>query len=374
MSRVIPKPTSHLETLQPYEEALAIPLSERLESPVLKLDCNEATYPPSPLVKKRLIEFIEGQPLNWYPDTQAQDLRRALTRYVGYSPECIATFNGCDHALETLCQAYVEKGDEVVIFSPTYDNFRVFAENAGGVIVPIFAKSPFETNVEGLKEVLSPKAKIVYLANPTNPTGVTYSKNEIQFILETSSSSLVIVDEAYFEFWGETSLPLIKNYPNLVVTRSFSKAFGLAALRCGYIVSDPRNIDAINKIRNGKSINALAQVAAEAALEDLSYIQTQIQKIRESKSWLLRELQEMGIFAIDTPANFVLIQASSPEAVEKALQSENVLVRNRSQITQLEGFLRVTVGMKAEMEQLLGVLAAMNEEFFTEKRHQTVAV
>ena len=353
MTSTAPKPASGIEEIEPYEYASSIPLSLWSRKPLLKLDCNEATYPPSPLVKRKLIEFIENAPLNWYPDTGAQDLKLAVSRYVEHPPEFISIFNGCDHALETLCRTYLKKGDEVVIFAPTYDNFRVFAESAGGSVIPIYARTPFETNVRGIEKVFRPQTKIVYLANPTNPTGVTYNPEEILHVLKAAASALVIVDEAYYEFWGETSLSLIRDHPNLVVTRSFSKAFALAGLRCGYLVSRPENIRVIEKVRNGKNVNVLAQVAASAALEDIDFIRARIQELHQAKRWFVKKMTQRGMPVIDTPANFVLMKVPDPDGVHKALESHQVLVRNRNTLPQLSGYLRITIGTSSEMERLL---------------------
>lgn len=368
MSSESPKPASDIEAIDPYKYTRAISVSDPSKQSLAKLDCNEASYAPSPLVRQRLIEFIEQHPLNWYPDTECQDLKKALSRYVGYPSDFISVFNGCDRALEALCRAYIDKGDEVVIFAPTYDNFRVFAEAAGGKVISVYAHSPFETNVKGLKNVLSARTKIVYLANPNNPTGVTYNRGEIIHILEEATDSLVIVDEAYFEFVGEASLALIRCYPNLVITRSFSKAFALAGLRCGYLVSDPRNVKVAEAVRNGKNVNAPAQVAAAASLEDLEYIHARIREIHETKRWFVSKMREMTIPVVDTPVNFVLIKVSWPEEVNQALEGEHVLVRNRDNLPQLQGYLRITIGTKSEMERVVAGIRKIERHLIFEER------
>ena len=359
MSTGTPKAVRCVEDLEPYTDAQAISFSDPARKSFLKLNCNEATYPPSPLVKKRMVEFIEKDCLNWYPDTKSHDLKQALSRHVGFEASSLSTFNGCDHALETVCRAYLEKGDEVVMFVPTYDHFRVFAETAGGTVIPVRARSPFESHVEGLLKVMSPRTKMIYLNNPTNPTGLLYTPEEIDFVLKHSRSALVVVDEAYIEFGGQSSLPFLRRYPNLIVARSFSKAFALAGLRCGYLVSDPHTITTLEKIRNGKNVNSLAQVAATAALEDLPYYKNQIRMMQEAKAWFVQEVREMGLTVIDTVANFVLVHSAFPEEMEKALQAQQVYVRNRSHFAQLQGYLRITVGTKLEMTKVLNVLGQL---------------
>ncbi len=355
MKPAAPRPSSELEKVEPYQYAHSVQLSHPSKKSFLKLNCNEATYDPSPKVKEALRQFIQNEPLHWYPDTSCRDLRASLSGYVGFDPEYISVFNGCDHALETICRTYLQRGDEVAIFAPTYDNFRVFAESAGGVIRPIFARSAFETNIEGLSRALNSRTRLVYLSNPTNPTGLTYSLDQIEQVLRMALSALVIIDEAYFEFWGQTSLSLIRRYPNLLITRSFSKAFALAGLRCGYVISDPANIKTLETVRNGKNVNSLAQVAAAAALSDLAYYQEKIQQVHATAKWFTEEMNLLGVLTRSTPANYVLIKVSDPEQVEAELIARNVFVRNRSGMPQLDGFLRITVGLMPEMKKLLQI-------------------
>jgi histidinol-phosphate aminotransferase len=360
MSIQRPKPVRDLNAIAPYHHAWAVPFSHPERQFILKLDCNEATYPPSPLVKKCILDFVQNEPLQWYPDTTCHDLRETLSGYVGLSSQHVSVFNGCDHALETLCRTYLQRGDEVAVFSPTYDNFRVFAESCGGVIRPIFARSPFESNIDGLTCTLNSRTRLVYLSNPTNPSGLTYGRAQIVEILEKCRSALVIVDEAYFEFWGHTSIDLIGRYSNLIVTRSFSKAFALAGLRCGYVVSDPGNIRTLETVRNGKNVNSLAQIAAAAALSDLEYYEDKIRRVRETSRWLVGELEHLNVAAISTPSNYILIKVADPKRVEAELISRNVFVRNRSLMPQLEGFLRITVGLRPEMEKFLEIFGRLS--------------
>lgn len=359
--------------LRPYKDAESIAISDRQSCNYIKLDCNEAPYPPSPHVRARLLDFIENDRLHWYPDTQSQDLKNKLCPYVGYPEEFIATFNGCDDALDTVCRTYLNKGDEIIIFSPVYDNIRLFAELTGARVIRHFSHTPFQANVEGLEQLINNKTKIVYLANPGNPTGTTFTEEQIREVLN-HPELVVVVDEAYFEFWMRTSLPLIREYQNLIITRSFSKAFGLAGLRCGYLVTDPINMDNITKARNGKNVNVLAQVAAAAALEDLAYIQEQIERMHKTKEWFVNACRLIGVKVVDTVVNFVLIQVKNPEEVTEILSQHNILVRNRTSFSNMEGFIRISVGPRGQMERLLEVLSSLSIDYFIDKSvSQTVA-
>lgn len=318
---------------------------------VMKLDSNESTVDPSPRVVSALAEFIHQSPLNWYPDIESVKLREALSEYTSAPIDCIQTFNGSDNALETICRTYLQKGDEVVLCMPAYDHFRLYAESCDATLVPVFGETPFASKPKELVNAVTPRTKMIYIVNPNNPTGLLYSEDEIRFVLEACPEVLVLVDEAYFEFCKVTVVPLTKEYPNLIVTRSFSKAFGLAGIRCGYVVTNPNNLQVINKVRVGKNINSLAQVAARAALEDMEHISRFVTEVKVAKGWLKDKLSGLGLEVVETPANFVLVRVAEPQQVKKFLEEKLVYVRDRSSIPQMEGFLRITIGHQHLMER-----------------------
>lgn len=320
---------------------------------IVKLDWNESGVSPSPRVKKALTRFIENSPLNWYPDVEARELRVELAKYVGLPIEYSQVFSGSDAALEYVARAFIDNGDEVVMQQPTYDNFRVYAESCGAVIRNVFGDDPFRVDMEKLLGEITAKTKIFYLVNPDNPTGRVYSRQEIIQILEKAPHALVIVDEAYYEFYGETMADLIKEYPNLLVSRSFSKAFGLAGLRCGYLLSHPDNLAAINKIRVGKNVSSLAQLAALTALEDVDYMKRYVRVVNEAKSWTVEQLQAINIKVVNTPANFIVVEVENVPTLLEFLRENNVYVRDRSYMPQMSGMIRISVGTRAQMEKVV---------------------
>lgn len=358
------------QPLKPYEYATSVPMSYQAKETIAKLNLNEASYPPSPKVQGAIQEFIRDHPLNWYPDTEARELKAALSSYVGQSTDCLIVFNGCDAALEVLCHAYLKADDEVLIFAPNYDNFRVFAEIAKAKTIPLVGPSAFEHDLSLLSKKITERTKLIYLSNPTNPTGKTYSIAEVEIILQMAGQARVIVDEAYFEFWGETCVELIHRYENLLVTRSFSKAFSLAGLRCGYLVTQPKNIHHVSHYHNAKSVNSLAQVAALASLEDRSYTFKNIKILHEIKNEFVRQLEQSNIPVRNTPANFVLIKVASPDSVQALLESQHIYIRNRSTVPQLKGMLRITIGDDAEMKRLLVSLRLLPEQMIWESEQE----
>ncbi len=330
---------------------------------LMKLDSNEATISPSPRVTAALTSFIQEGPLNWYPDVDSRELIQKLAIYTGCPESFIQTFNGSDNALETICRTFIEPGDEVILCMPTYDHFRVYAESCDATLVPVFGKNPFLTKTEKLITVATNQTKLLYIVNPNNPTGLLYSVSEIERILKVLPDVLVIVDEAYFEFCGLTMASLVNQYPNLIVSRSFSKAFGLAGLRCGYILTHPDNLMAINKIRIGKNVNSLAQVAAVSALDDLEYMEHYVSEVKMARKWLAGKIRKMGLKIMETPANYILVEVAHPLQVIDHLETHQVFIRDRSFFPQLEGLIRISIGHQLLMERFWKVFEKIPTAF-----------
>jgi histidinol-phosphate aminotransferase len=326
----------------------------------LKLDWNEATSPPSPLVFERLSAFLATGRLNWYPDPDATELRRRLSKYTGCRPSAIQVFNGSDSALDYLARTFVGPGDHVLICSPCYDNFRVSVESVGSEVERVYGRSPFTANARHLASRIRPTTRLVYISNPNNPTGRLYSARDLELVLGRLVNGILLVDEAYFEFSGRTAAPLLERYPQLVISRSFSKAFGLAGLRCGYLLANPRVLHHVNKIRNGKDVNALAQVAAISALEDLDHVARYVAEVRRARGWLVRALRARGREVVSAPANFILLRTADPAGLVEGLEAKGIYVRDRSYLPQLDDYVRITVGTREQCRRLVAALDSMH--------------
>ncbi|EKD42581.1 MAG: hypothetical protein ACD_73C00097G0001 [uncultured bacterium] len=345
------KPRQSIKNLKPYQNGNHSKHLFDLGQRVIKLDSNEATGTPSPRVMIALSEFIQSSNLNWYPDVCSTELINKLSHYTKLPSKFLQTFNGSDHALETICRTFLGEKDEVIVCAPSYDHFRVYAESCGAEIKNIFGPTPYLNKKDFLISQISPKTKMIYIVNPNNPTGFTYSGNEIRQILNQSPQTLVIVDEAYFEFSKNTVIQLVLQFKNLIVTRSFSKAFGLAGLRVGYMAACESILAPINKIRVGKHVNSLGQVAACASLDDVEYMERYVSEVHASKAWLVEKIQSLNLVVISTPANFILVKVANPEALVEHLASQNIFIRDRSKIPQLEGFVRISIGHQLLMER-----------------------
>lgn len=335
----------------------------------LKLDSNESTIGPSPRVVGSVIQYVHEGPLNWYPDIKSAELCQQLSLYTGLPESCVLTFNGSDHALETIVRTYIEPGDHVIYFQPTYDHFRVYVQSCDGMMIPQYETGP-KTLGQKIAQACTAKTKMVYVVNPNNPTGYLTSQKEILEALVQFPRIVFIVDEAYFEFSGLTVAPCVFKHPNLIVTRSFSKAFGLAGLRCGYMLAHPQRCEEVTKIRVGKNINALAQVAATAALKDLDYMMRYVQDVLDTKRWLIEKMRSVGLSVKDTPANFILIKMTQPNQVMQFLESQNIYVRDRSNIPELKGFIRLTVGDKLSMKRFWKIFKTIPIAWITQPQKQ----
>lgn len=365
-----PQPTPAVLALREYAVTSQEVWREAGSAERLKLDWNEATVSHD-VVRLRLVEFLSQHgAINWYPDVAALDLSKALAAAMGVSPLQVLAFGGSDVALETIARTYLSPGDSVAIVQPGYDNFRVYAESCGARTVPVApGDSLLECDVKQFisRVYASGPVKLVYVVNPNNPVGYLIPRDGIRRILEAFPAAGVIIDEAYVEFAaGEdaSSVQLVGEYPNLFVTRSFSKAFGLAGLRLGYVASHQQNLRHIRKLRNGKNLSMFAQVAALALLEQPQIIHHHIAQVLEGRALFLKRYREMGGCAFDSHANFVLLRVAKPQEVIIGLRRAGIFVRDRSSLPSLEQTIRVTMGYPAEMRRVLSAFAGIPAEYW----------
>jgi histidinol-phosphate aminotransferase len=334
----------------------ARPLAEPLDT--LKLDANETTVPPSPLVAERLHACIENGSAAFYPDPDALAVRRRLGEYASRPVSQVLAFNGSDATLDCAVRALASPGDRVVICSPCYDRFRLFASVYGAVPDLIYSADPFTADITSLLDAVDSRTRLVYVSNPNNPTGRMYSSDDLERLLRRLTSGVLLVDEAYYEFSGRTVTPLLDRHDNLLITRSLSKAFGLAGLRCGYTLSSDAIAARLRTIWNGREMNVMAQIATIAALDDLAYSDRYVRQVLDAREWLTRELRTRGFDARSTPGNFILLRVADPANLLDQLRRVGVYIRNRSDLPQLDGFVRVTVGTRPQCERFLEALCA----------------
>ena len=346
------------EPLQPREAVQRMaayhpPTGGRAEK--LRLDFNENTVGCSPKVIEILRAQISGEELAIYPEYGEAKARFAA--HFGVAEEELCLTNGTDEAIQVLLNTFVEAGTEVIIPQPCYAMYRFYAELAGAVIrgIPYRADS-LAFPLEELLGAITPETRAILISNPNNPTGTALQIEGVEAILQSAPNAAVLIDEAYFEFYGITALPLVREFPNLFVSRTFSKAQGMAGLRLGCLFSDGRNLAFARKAQSPYSVNSVAVLAGLASIEDRAYLQRYVAEILEAREILYRELERLGIPFYRSEGNFVLLKLG-PRAREvcEQLRGAEVLIRDRSY--ELEGCARVTVGTREQVARFVEALA-----------------
>jgi histidinol-phosphate aminotransferase len=320
----------------------------------LRLDFNENTVGCSP----RVIEFLQSQlnpeRLCVYPDYE--EPRRKLAAHFGVAEDELLLTNGTDEAIQVFLNTYVDDEDEVVLLRPSYAMYRFYAQLAGARIREVDYVPPrLEFPLEALLRAISPPTRAVIVSNPNNPTGVGISAAGIERILTHAPHAVVLVDEAYFEFSGISVLGLLGSHPNLFVSRTFSKVYGMAAMRVGAIFSRRENIAYLHKAQSPYSVNMLAALAASAAVLDTAYIEGTVAEVLAARDLLCAGLDKLHIDYVPSVANFVLIYAGDrAREVCDALRGRAILVRDRSY--EIPGAVRITAGTCQQTARALAEL------------------
>src|SRR5437016_6146501 len=317
----------------------------------LRLDFNENTVGCSPRVIEALQDGIQAGGLPVYPEYG--EAKAAIARYFRVEPEQFVFTNGTDEAIQVLVNAYVDDGQQVLLLKPSYAMYRFYSEVAGARIREIEYPQPnMEFPLQAVLDAITPETRAVMLANPNNPTGTGISLLGIERILRRARKAAVLVDEAYFEFSGITALTEIARIGNLFVSRTFSKVFGMAAMRLGCLFSHEGNVALLHKAQSPYSVNAMAVLAAQEAVRDTAYVESYVAEALAARELLCVGLEKLGIAYIPSQANFVLARIGK-RAIEirDRLREKRVLVRDRSY--EIAGCVRVTVGTREQTRRFL---------------------
>jgi histidinol-phosphate aminotransferase len=323
----------------------------------LRLDFNENTVGASPRVIEYLRERLNAADLAVYPEYG--EVKRELGAFFEVEPDDFALTNGTDEAIQVLINTYVDDGDEVLLLQPSYAMYRFYAELAGAAIRAIpYRADRLAFPLDELLDAIRPTTRAILIANPNNPTGTGTSRAGIERILDKATGAAVLIDEAYYEFAGVTALPLLNDYPNLFVSRTFSKVYGMAAMRLGALFSQSGNVEFLRKAQSPYSVNSVALLAARAAIQDRAYIEKYVTEVLAARELLYVGLEKLAIPYYESQANFVLFQAGQrAAAIRDELRRRGVLVRDRSY--EIPGCVRVTVGTRDQIRQFLAELEAI---------------
>jgi len=321
----------------------------------LRLDFNENTAGCSPAVIDA-IRNIDSAAFTCYPERGS--LEALVAEHLGIRTEETILTNGVDEAIHVLCQAFLDTDDELLLPVPTYTMYEIYAAATDARIVRVQADSTFRFPYQGILHGISDKTKLIAIANPNSPTGSVVTREEIVSIAEAAPHALVLVDEAYFHFYGETVLDLIGKLPNLVVARTFSKAYGLAALRVGLLASSSENLRWARRVLSPYSVNHVALVALRAALEDTKYLESYVAEVKQARSQFTADLDQIGLQFWPSQANFVLVKIGPMHKhFVNTLQEHGILVRDRSADPGCDGLVRITVGTREQMRLASQVIA-----------------
>ncbi|MFH1638771.1 MAG: histidinol-phosphate transaminase [Chloroflexota bacterium] len=328
-------------------------LAGKTEVPVtniIKLDANENLYGCSPGVQKVLGSYI---PYNIYPDAGQTELRKALEKYTGVSFEHLVVGNGSGELIDLILQLLVGPGEEVINFVPTFDMYRFRTQLVNGKLVEVVRNDGFAIDVAKAKAAVTPKTKLIIMTNPNNPDGSLTPEKDVREILETGVP--VLVDEAYYEFCGETVVPLVGEYENLMVLRTFSKWTGLAGLRVGYGIFPPVIAGYLLKNKLPYNVNIAAQIAVLESLKDTEYLMGTVRKVIAERERLFGELQKIAWLApYPSRTNFILCSVRSGNAgeIRERLQAKGLLVRYFNRPL-MRGFIRFSVGKPEHTDALI---------------------
>lgn len=322
-----------------------------------KLDANENPFPWPEGMKEEL--FAENLAFNRYPDGSAQELKTALSEYIGVEQECILTGNGSDELIQLILTVFGGYGRAVIIHPPTFVMYEAAAQVTGTKVIRVPLNKDLSLDVNGiLAAAEKEESSVIILCSPNNPTGTLIPVDQLLKVIQ-ESGKMVVVDEAYAEFAGYSLNREISNYPNLLVMRTFSKAFGLAGLRLGYLIGQTKTIDLLNRARQPFNVNAFSQRAGIVALRYLDGYKNQVNVIKEETRKLYQGLLEIkDLRVIPTSANFILFQPRDPDYWAQELLSRGFLVRNLGEIPVLGKSLRVSAGLPDENR---GFLEAIKE-------------
>ncbi len=315
----------------------------------LRLDTNTNVLGPNPAAAAALAD-LAGLDFNQYPDTYSRPLRRKLAECHGLSEGNFVTGSGSDEIIDILFKTFTDKGDLAVMPYPSYSIYDYFSELHGGVPVKVDLDDDFQLDVEAM---LDPAAAIIMIPSPNNPTGNSFRREDLLRIIEDSDCP-VVIDEAYGEYCGPSFIPLVEEHDNLIVTRTFSKAYAMAGLRVGYCACGAAAAEMMTCIRIPYSLNMLSERAAVAALEDQDFIRRTVEMTERNRPKLADGLEGMGFHCFPSDANFIL--ARSPvdhRSLVEGLKERGILVRDFGHRRRLEGCVRFTVGTEEMNDRLL---------------------
>ncbi|MBB6145649.1 histidinol-phosphate aminotransferase [Silvibacterium bohemicum] len=336
-NRLAPQPRELIQRMKEYHP----PLGDRSG---VRLDFNENTFACSPKVLEALGQVSRAQ-LTMYPERE--HVEAIAAQHLELKPTQALLTNGVDEAIHVLCQTYLGAGDEMLLPVPTYSMYAVYASGTEAKLIEVRAEEDFRFPLNALLASITPATKIIAIANPNSPTGQAVRRDEILKIVAAAPHAMILIDEAYFHFYGETVMDLVGRVPNVIVARTFSKVYGLAGLRLGLLAADETAMKWLRRVISPYSVNSLALACLPAALEDRAYLDWYVGEVRAAREEFTAALARLGVKYWPSEANFVLTKIGAKHAAfSAAMRARGVLVRDRSSDPGCDGCVRITIGTR----------------------------
>ncbi len=347
--------SSKYNALTPYT-----PGEQPKERKYNKLNTNESPFPPSQKAIEKAAEAAKS--LELYSDPEAKKLTEAIAATCGVTPDCVLATNGSDEILNFAFMAFCDKEHPAIFPDITYGFYSVFADLNGVPYEEIPLREDFSINVDDYVGA----SKTIFIANPNAPTGIALSLDEIERIVASNPENVVVIDEAYVDFGGESAIPLTKKYDNLLVTQTFSKSRSMAGARLGFGVGCPALIADLNTIKystNPYNVNSMTMAAGLGVLSDPEYTAKNCRTVIENREWTVERLKELGFTMTDSRANFIFAKHSAIDGGElyTKLRERGILVRHFTK-PRISQYNRITVGSRAQMEELVSAIKTILEE------------
>lgn len=338
-----------------------VPGEQPNEKEIIKLNTNENPYPPSPKVSEKLNNFNVDQ-LKRYSPVEQIALRNAIANHLGITKDMVMIGSGSDEVLAMAFLAFFNNPEPILFPDVTYGFYKVLAELYG---IP-FQEIPLDESFELTNQGYLQKNGGIVLVNPNAPTGLAKPLTEIEDLLKANPRVMVVVDEAYISFGGQSALSLVKDYPNLFIVRTFSKDASLAGLRVGYGIGHPEIIQLMHAIKdsvNPYNLDSIAEALAIAAVEDWTYYEGTIAAICQTRDWFSQELSQLGYKVLQSSTNFLLVKPRSFSAkyLYKSLKEKHIYTRYFADADRIKDYLRISIGSQEEMESVLSIIRELEK-------------
>jgi histidinol-phosphate aminotransferase len=326
----------------------------------LRLDFNENTEGCSPRVLER-IRAITAEELARYPERGP--LEAIAAAHLGLGPELVLLTNGVDEAIHLLCETYLEPSDEMIVVTPTFSMYEIFAEATGAKVVRVQCGQNLQFPFEETLKSITAATRVIAVASPNNPTGGVAAREELLAIAQRAPNAALLVDEAYLEFHGKTVLSDVVRQSNLFVARTFSKAYGLAGLRIGILAGSREQMAMVRRVSSPYSVNSVALAVLPVALEDYAFVANYVEQVKDGRRRLEQELTRAGIQWWTSEANFVLMKIGERHRdFVAAMRQRGILVRDRSSDPGCDGCVRITLGTNPQTDLMLATLGEVVAE------------